>query len=116
MTRIFLMGILHSNLKIKALLALSKLKNTRAWNNETGVAIRMDGKGYVSYGLVGSSDIIGISGGKFLAVEIKIGKDNLKPQQIKFKEMIISLGGLYFEIRNEGDIENTIKVLSGQIP
>ena len=49
-------------------------------------------------------------------VEIKIGKDNLKPQQIKFKEMIISLGGLYFEIRNEGDIENTIKVLSGQIP
>lgn len=44
----------------------------------------------------GVSDIIGIYKGKFLAVEIKIGKDRLSPEQIGFLKNIAHCGGYTF--------------------
>ena len=71
----------------------------------------MDGQRIIKYGLNGSSDILGISSGIFLAVEIKIGADKQRPDQINFQKMIQSCGGIYEIIRSEEDIEKLIKRL-----
>jgi hypothetical protein len=94
----------HTNLIKTTLLYLSK-NNCRAWQNDTGCAKSMDGSRTISFGLKGSSDIIGIHHtGKFIACEIKIGKDKLRPEQEAFKNMILKMNGYYFIIKDEEDV------------
>ena len=101
----------HTNLIKKTLLSLSKGK-CRAWQNDTGVARSMDGLRVVRFGLKGSSDIIGIHhSGRFIACEIKIGADKLRPEQIYFRDMILKMNGFYFLIRSEEDIYNMVALL-----
>lgn len=105
------MAVGHENLMKLTLIQLSKIPLTRAWANHTGVARSMDGKRIIKYGLVGSADILGISNGKFIAAEIKIGKDKQRDEQIAFQKMIESNGGLYFLIRSENDINKMMAML-----
>ena len=105
------MATLHTNLIKKTLLELSKA-NCRAWQNDTGVALSIDGKRIIRFGLKGSSDIIGIHyTGKFISCEIKIGSDKLRSEQIAFKAMIEKMNGLYFLIRSEEDIYKMVSIL-----
>jgi len=105
------MAIEHENLVKLALVSLSQLPKTRAWANNTGTARSLTGNRIIKYGLVGSSDILCISDGLFVCVEIKIGKDYQKPNQIKFQRMIEECGGMYFIIRNKEDIETMKRML-----
>ena len=103
------MATSHTNLIKLSLIALSKNDLATAWQNDTGVARSMTGDRVIKFGFKGSSDIIGITRtGKFLAVEIKTGKDDLRPEQKVFKKVIEENGGKYFLIRNEDEIENMI--------
>lgn len=103
------MANIHTNLIKLSLIALSKNDLATAWQNDTGVARSMTGDRVIKFGFKGSSDIIGITRtGKFLAVEIKTGKDDLRPEQKVFKKVIEENGGKYFMIRNEDEIENMI--------
>ena len=68
-----------------------KAIKVRAWRNNTG------SRGGVRYGLcVGSSDIIGIFHGLFLAIEVKIPGKTPTDDQWKFINDVISSGGIAF--------------------
>ena len=44
---------------------------------------------------LGTSDIISLVDSKFIAIEVKIGKDKLSEHQIKTRDEIINSGGFY---------------------
>jgi hypothetical protein len=76
----------------------------RIWKNNTGVAFQ--GKRRISFGLVGSADILGITNtGKFVALEVKTGQAVLSKQQVNFGLMIREMCGIYTVIRKLEDIE-----------
>lgn len=94
----------HQELLDQVLLALGKRPDVRLWKNATGVARSLDSERVVSFGLKGSSDLIGIlKTGKFLAVEIKTGKAVQTEQQKNFQAMIERFGGLYILARSVQD-------------
>lgn len=53
-------------------------------------------QGWRSAPKIGTSDILGVYKGKILAIEIKIGKDKLRPEQDGFLQNIAHYGGLTF--------------------
>lgn len=92
----------HSELVNNCLFFLS-LNRIFAWQNNTGAA--KIGNAFVQFGKKGSSDIIGIlPDGRFLGVEIKIGKDTQKPEQIIFQDRIERNGGIYILVRSIDDL------------
>jgi hypothetical protein len=106
----------HSNLLKLFLLELSHSKLATAWQNDTGMARSFDTNRVVKFGLKGSSDVIGITrDGRFLAIEIKVGKDFLKPEQIAFKLMVEKNNGLHFIIRNEDQIKDIINDIKNRV-
>lgn len=92
----------HSKLISNVLFFLS-LNKIFAWQNNTGAT--KIGDAFVQFGKRGSSDIIGIlPDGRFLGVEVKIGKDKQKPEQIIFQERIERNGGVYILIYDIHDL------------
>jgi hypothetical protein len=106
-------------------------KDTRLWNNPTGMAYRgkLVGNGTlveavpIKYGLaVGSSDIIGIKRvkvtedmignelGVFVALEVKTDKGELRPEQRVFLDIVGSLGGISGVVRS---VDEAKEVLNG---
>lgn len=100
------MGIEHSNLISEILVALSQKQNVRVWRNETGTARTMSGNRVISYGLEGSSDILGILGpsGRLLCIECKLGKDKQRDKQKNFERMVVERGGIYILARRAQDV------------
>lgn len=90
---------------------------SRVWRNNTGKAVGWDTaqraawhimggqqaaavallKRPISFGLVGSSDILGIMppNGRLIAIEVKWGRDRIKVEQQAFADMVIGNGGIY---------------------
>ncbi len=60
----------------------------------------MDSDRVIRYGLIGSSDILGIYKGIFLAVEVKTGNAVQSGQQVRFQKMVDELGGIYIICRD----------------
>jgi hypothetical protein len=54
------------------------------------------GIGYIRSENKGMSDIEGIVNGKFLSLELKIGKDTIRESQLKRKREIENDGGIYY--------------------
>ena len=91
---------LHNQLQSQILVALSRLDLGLFWSNATGAGTSPDGQ-WIRYGLVGSSDILGIvNGGYFIAIEVKTGAAVQSPQQIKFEAAVKKRGGYYFVARS----------------
>lgn len=110
------MALSHSNLLKLTLIELSLARVATAWRNETGSGLSHDTQRVIKFGLKGSSDIIGITrDGRFLAVEIKVGKDFLKPDQIAFKLMVEKNNGLHYVIRNEEQIKDVINDIKNRV-
>ena len=73
------------------------------WRNNSGK------KGKYTFGLKGSSDIIGIlPNGRFLAIEVKYGKNKPSEDQVAFIKNINDNGGLAFVAY---DLETVVKAL-----
>ena len=81
----------------------------KQWRNETAGAwvgkvkgrtnsgnVVLRGARMIQAGLcVGSADIVGLTNeGRFIAIEVKAGKDRLKPHQKRWLDLVESLGGL----------------------
>jgi len=98
----------HSVVVNEILVELSKTGRCTVWKNSTGVA-KSEGR-YISFGLKGSSDIIGLlePNGQFLAIEVKTGNAKQSLQQKKFEEMIKRRGGRYAVCRSVADALNLI--------
>ena len=54
------------------------------------------GVGFIPSSNKGMSDIEGIVNGKFLSLELKIGKDQIRESQLKRKQEIENDGGIYY--------------------
>ncbi len=95
----------------------------RLWRNETGlfwageVAGRTRGGGLllrhasrVMAGLCkGSADLIGITNtGRFIGLEVKAGKDVLKPHQRAWLELIAELGGIAEVVSSVEDVDRVL--------
>jgi hypothetical protein len=82
-----------------------KIRRIYCWSNPSGAVQIRPGK-FMSFGLKGSSDILGcLPGGRFLAVEVKAERGRLSPEQRQFLEDIKALGGMAVVARSCRDIE-----------
>lgn len=81
---------------VKAIMDYLKMRtDVRLWRQNTG-AVKYDDNRYVHFGFPGIADIIGIQkGGRFVAIEAKIGKNKQSDAQKAFQAMIEGMGGLY---------------------
>jgi len=76
-----------------------------AWNNPSG-AVRIAQDRWLHFGKKGSADILGcLSGGRFLAVEVKAPSGRLSQEQQVFLEAIRSLGGLALVVRGWKELD-----------
>lgn len=76
-----------------------------AWKNNSGVFRK--GARVVRFGLPGSPDILGIcNDGKFLGIEVKIGKDKQRKEQLDFEDICRKLSGHYLVAKNLDDVVN----------
>lgn len=111
----------HSKLVNQVLLEIGATKYCRVWKNHTGSAVlltciksiimtaitqgfkaAMRKVVYISFGLEGSSDVMGIlRNGKMLCIECKTGKSQLTKVQKNYKAMINDFNGIYIEVRPE---------------
>jgi hypothetical protein len=86
-----------------------KLRRIKAWSNPSG-AVRIRPGKFMSFGLKGSSDILGIlPGGRFLAVECKAPTGRLSPEQRQFLADIKALGGMAIVARSWMDIDQALR-------
>lgn len=97
-------NVAHEKLVNEILRRFGAIPHWRIWKNNTGTAFR--GHRQVSFGLVGSADILGITKeGIFVAIEVKTGKAVLSKQQRSFRKMVEDMKGFYFLVRSIQDID-----------
>ena len=63
--------------------------------NSTGIFDNKLGKYRRSGARKGMSDIVATIGGKSINIEIKIGRDKMRPEQLKVKQEVEAAGGIY---------------------
>ena len=77
------------------------------WRNVSGGRYQGSASGqrrFVAFGASGISDLMAVYRGKFLAIEIKAGKDRLTDHQRKFAGGVTAAGGLFIECRSVADV------------
>ena len=67
--------------------------------------------GYVEFGAVGQSDILGVLYGRFIAIEVKSKTGRQSTDQCAFQEKIESAGGVYIIARTPADVISTLRKL-----
>jgi hypothetical protein len=83
----------------KLIMQYLKAAGIFAWRQNSGR------RGGVSYGLLGSPDIIGMTKqGRFLGIEVKADKGVLSDSQKHFMEQCQASGGLYIVARSLDDV------------
>jgi hypothetical protein len=100
----------HEKLVRDILVTFGSGHGLRIWKNNTG-AVKIDDR-FLSFGLKGSADILGIIGGqgKFLAIEVKTGRGRQTKEQKAFQKMIETHGGLYILARSVEDVKKALAV------
>jgi hypothetical protein len=100
----------EANIQAQIMLALSNA-GCIVWRNNTGALTDKTGR-LVRYGLCkGSSDIIGVCpDGRFLAVEVKSGRNRLTPEQERFISAVKASGGRAGVARS---VDDAIGILEG---
>jgi len=88
---------------VKACLEYLRLIGCFVWRNNTGMLYNKAGRP-VAFGKVGSSDILGmLPGGRFLAVECKVGRGQVTKLQRAFLDEVRVMGGLAIVVRDSVD-------------
>jgi hypothetical protein len=86
-----------------------KLRHIYCWSNPNG-AVRIRPGKFMSFGLKGSSDILGLlPGGRFLAVECKAEHSRLSPEQRQFLADVKALGGMTIVAKSCRDIDQALR-------
>jgi len=95
--------VTHAELVHDALLAI-QAPDVCAWNQKSGALPGAGGRP-VRFGVVGHSDLMALVGprARFMALECKVGRDRLSPEQAAFLARVNSLGGIGREIRSVAD-------------
>jgi hypothetical protein len=93
----------EEQIKNATLLLLGKRKDILCWNNPTGVARAVQPPHpFITYGLKGSSDIIGAIApfGNFFGIECKTLKGEQRESQTRFELAVRKVNGIYIVGRN----------------
>lgn len=91
------------------------LHGVYAWRaNSTGIFDAASGKWRAS-AKKGVSDILGCYRGKFIAIEIKTGKDKLRPEQIGFLKSIDDHGGVAMVVKEFNEFKDIWESLSSRL-
>ena len=78
----------------------------KAWVNNVGRTLG------VNFGApVGSGDVLGVYRGKFLSIEIKVGKDSLSDEQLQWMNDVNRRGGIAFVARSMRDVEEVVEAI-----
>lgn len=94
-----------------------RLSNVCVWRNNRIDAMAVGRNGVqrrVSAGIDGQGDISGIAGtsGRRVELEVKAGKDRMRPSQLSFRAMIERHGGVYIVAH---DVEQCIRDLAVEV-
>lgn len=103
---------ISSNALTKHSLRVLSLKGYHVWRqNNGGVYDPTIKKFRKNSSTPGISDIIGFhkKTGRFIACEIKAGKDTLSDEQIEFLKNVNESGGIGIVVRTIGDLENFLQ-------
>lgn len=106
------MGSKHTALIDDFLISVSRFPRLGCfWKHPSGTVQTVEGR-WQKYGLVGSSDVIGVGpGGLFIGLEFKVGSDRLRPAQARFRARVMELGGAYYEVRDVPTILKHLEAL-----
>lgn len=107
----------------EVLLALGTRRDLKVWRNNTGMLPDPRTGRWISFGLKGSADILGIrrvqlpapygAVGQFIAFECKSATGRLRPDQDRFRLMVESMGGVYVVVRSVADAINAVEGSNG---
>jgi len=91
----------HNNLKNEILVAISSkyYPHCFACGRSVGTFIPYHGKIPVKIGIAGEPDIYALIHGISFFIEVKTGTGRLRDDQKRFRDMIISAGGIHIEAR-----------------
>lgn len=64
----------------------------------------------VKLGKKGVLDLTNCVRGRFVAIDAKIGRDNLKPQQVKYANAVIRAGGIAFAAWSVDDVRDRLRI------
>jgi hypothetical protein len=103
----------QANETTRAILFYLASRGAFVWRNNVGM-LRDRNDRPVRYGLIGSSDVLGCIAGKFIAVEIKTGRDKLRPAQEQFLDEIRCRGGIALVVRPD-DWQEVIDAAIGDL-
>jgi hypothetical protein len=110
----------HDDLRKLVLIEASKIQGVRLFPNPNGLAVagkvvkrfQDNGKSYVvienprqiKFGMgEGTGDLIGFKNEKFLSVELKVGRDTLRPEQKNWIEVVSKYGGIAGVVKDSVD-------------
>lgn len=97
----------HQKLLKESLLYLTG-QGFLVWSNSTGAIKSASGR-FQRYGLIGSSDILGLTpNGQFFAAEIKTGKAIQNKHQKAFQKAVEKRNGIYIVVRSLNDLKEFI--------
>lgn len=87
-----------------------------AWRNNTGAMRKpyTDKRGdtrehFIPFGEKGSGDVLALHRGVFYSIEVKTGKDKLRPSQEQWIERVNERGGVAFVARDIDDVMERIR-------
>ena len=98
----------HGALVNDILVALSPFGHV--WKNNSG-AVKV-GQQFIRYGQVGSADILGCIGGRFVGIEVKVGRDRLSAKQSAWAASVVRAGGLWCEARSVDDALDLVSAIA----
>ena len=91
--------VTHTTLVSEIRAAVNRLPGCHVWLNAVGEH-HCDER-HLVYGLaVGSADLVGIASGRFVALEVKVGRDRLSPEQRAWLAHVRELGGVAVVVRS----------------
>jgi hypothetical protein len=64
----------------------------------------------VKIGKKGRLDICACVNGRFVSIDAKVGRDKLKPDQVKFADAVIAAGGLAFAAWSVDDVRDRLRI------
>jgi hypothetical protein len=109
-----------TNALTKAVIDLLQLRGFRAWRQNNGAVYDASFNGYrANSATPGISDVLGyhLATGRFAAVEIKVGKDTLSPEQTAFLADVLAAGGFSCEGRSIAQVDQELtEYLSTLLP
>lgn len=99
----------HQELVKQILIRFGSGSDFRLWPNNTGKAFR--GRRLLSFGLKGSSDILGLrKDGRLVAIEVKTGNAKQNQDQINFMNMVRNFNGIYILARSIEDVKFNLEM------